>query len=86
MRGNPRFPLYAHPGNLRSQFGGEDPVDLARGVRSPVPPGFWLIFPLTGSFFSPSEEQRDALCSDDSEHLVVRRNGAGPDSSRSCAI
>ena len=71
-----RASFAAHPDIYGPQFGGYDPVDLARGVTVAGNPRFWLI---SGDrlYLFALEEHRDAFAAD-SEHLLVRATARWP--------
>ena len=71
-----RASFVAHPEIYGPQFGGYDPVDLARGVTVAGNPRFWLISADRLYLFA-REEHRDAFVAD-SEHLLVRANARWP--------
>ena len=58
-----RASFVAHPDIYGPQFGGYDPVDLARGVTVAGNPRFWLV---TGErlYLFGREESRDAFAAD----------------------
>ena len=71
-----RASFVAHPDIYAPQFGGYDPVDLARGVTVAGNPRFWLI---SGErlFLFALEEHRDAFAKD-SELLLQQANSRWP--------
>jgi hypothetical protein len=71
-----RASFVAHPEIYGPQFGGYDPVDLARGVTVAGNPRFWLI---SGDrlYLFAREEHRDAFAAD-SEPLLVRATARWP--------
>jgi hypothetical protein len=71
-----RASFVAHPEIYGPQFGGYDPVDLARGVTVAGNPRFWLISADRLYLFA-REEHRDAFAAD-SEHLLVRATARWP--------
>ena len=71
-----RASFVAHPDIYGPQFGGYDPVDLARGVTVAGNPRFWLISADRLYLFA-REEHRDAFAAD-SEHLLVRATARWP--------
>ena len=71
-----RASFVAHPEIYGPQFGGYDPVDLARGVTVAGNPRFWLISGERLYLFA-REEHRDAFAAD-SEHLLVRATARWP--------
>jgi hypothetical protein len=58
-----RASFVAHPGIYGPQFGGYDPVDLARGVTYPGSPRFWLVVGQRLYLFG-REQHRDAFAAD----------------------
>jgi hypothetical protein len=58
-----RASFIAHPEIYGPQFGGYDPIDLARGVTYPGNPKFWLV---TGErlYLFGREQNRDAFAAD----------------------
>ena len=58
-----RAAFVAHPDIYGPQFGGYDPIDLARGVTVAGTPHFWLISGRRLYLFS-REENRDAFAAD----------------------
>ena len=71
-----RASFVAHPDIYGPQFGGYDPVDLARGVTVAGNPRFWLISADRLYLFA-LEEHRDAFAAD-SERLLRRANARWP--------
>jgi hypothetical protein len=71
-----RASFVAHPDIYGPQFGGYDPVDLARGVTVAGNPHFWLIAGERLYLFG-IEEHRDAFAAD-SERLQRRANERWP--------
>jgi hypothetical protein len=71
-----RASFVAHPDIYAPQFGGYDPVDLARGVTVAGNPRFWLV---AGErlFLFAREEHRDAFAAD-AERLLQRANSRWP--------
>lgn len=71
-----RASFVAHPDIYGPQFGGYDPVDLARGVTVAGNPRFWLV---TGErlYLFGREEHRDAFAAD-SERLLQQANSRWP--------
>ena len=71
-----RASFVSHPEIYSPQFGGYDPVDLARGVAVAGNPRFWLI---SGErlFLFGREEHRDAFAAD-SRYLLPRANSRWP--------
>jgi YHS domain-containing protein len=63
-----RASFVAHPDIYGPQFGGYDPVDLARGVTVAGSPLFWLV---TGQrlYLFGREEHRDAFAADPARYL-----------------
>ena len=58
-----RASFIAHPDIYAPQFGGYDPIDLARGVTVAGNPRFWLVFEQRLYLFG-REETRDAFAAD----------------------
>jgi len=71
-----RASFVAHPDIYSPQFGGYDPVDLARGVTVAGNPRFWLIVDERLYLFG-LEEHRDAFAAD-SERLLRLANARWP--------
>jgi hypothetical protein len=71
-----RASFVAHPEIYGPQFGGYDPVDLARGVTVAGNPRFWLISGERLYLFG-REEHRDGFAKD-SELLLQRANSRWP--------
>ena len=71
-----RASFVAHPDIYSPQFGGYDPVDLARGVTVAGNPRFWLVSGERLFLFS-REQHRDAFAAD-SEHLLKQANSRWP--------
>jgi hypothetical protein len=71
-----RASFVAHPDIYGPQFGGYDPVDLARGVTVAGNPRFWVI---TGErlYLFGLEEHRDAFAAD-SEAVLQQANSRWP--------
>lgn len=71
-----RASFVAHPDIYGPQFGGYDPVDLARGVTVAGNPRFWLV---TGErlYLFGREEHRDAFAADP-ERLLPQANSRWP--------
>jgi hypothetical protein len=71
-----RASFVAHPDIYGPQFGGYDPVDLARGVTVAGTPRFWLV---TGErlYLFGREEHRDAFAADP-ERLLPQANSRWP--------
>jgi hypothetical protein len=65
-----RASFAAHPDIYGPQFGGYDPIDLARGVTAAGNPRFWLV---SGDrlFLFALEEHRDAFSADPGRFLPV---------------
>jgi hypothetical protein len=63
-----RASFVAHPDIYRPQYGGYDPIDLARGVTVAGNPRFWLIFGQRLYLFG-REQTRDAFAADPSRVL-----------------
>ncbi|MGO8911278.1 MAG: YHS domain-containing (seleno)protein [Bradyrhizobium sp.] len=71
-----RASFVAHPDIYGPQFGGYDPVDLARGVTVAGNPRFWAISGERLYLFA-REEHRDAFAAD-SERFLPRANSRWP--------
>ena len=71
-----RASFVAHPDIYGPQFGGYDPIDLARGVTVAGSPRFWLISRQRLYLFG-REENRDALAADP-ERLLQEANSRWP--------
>ncbi len=71
-----RASFVAHPDIYGPQFGGYDPVDLARGVTVAGNPRFWLVSGERLYLFA-LEEHRDAFAAD-SERLLRGANTRWP--------
>jgi hypothetical protein len=71
-----RASFVAHPDIYGPQFGGYDPVDLARGVTYAGNPRFWLIAGERLYLFG-REENRDAFAADP-EHFQREANSRWP--------
>jgi YHS domain-containing protein len=71
-----RASFVAHPDIYGPQFGGYDPVDLARGVTYGGNPRFWLIAGQRLYLFG-REENRDAFAADP-EHFQREANSRWP--------
>jgi hypothetical protein len=69
-----RASFLAHPEVYGPQFGGYDPIDLARGVTLAGNPMFWVIFGQRLYLFG-AEDHRDAFAADPGRFLpeVARR-------------
>ena len=63
-----RASFVAHPDIYGPQFGGYDPVDVARGVTVPGNPRFWLISGQRLYLFG-REQSRDAFAADPGRFL-----------------
>ena len=63
-----RASFVAHPDIYGPQFGGYDPIDLARGVTYAGNPRFWLIAGQRLYLFG-REENRDAFAADPQRYL-----------------
>jgi hypothetical protein len=63
-----RASFVAHPDIYGPQFGGYDPVDLARGVTVAGQPRFWLVSGQRLYLFA-FEEHRDAFAADPQRYL-----------------
>ena len=74
-----RASFVAHPDIYGPQFGGYDPIDLARGVTVAGNPRFWLVSGERLYLFG-REETRDAFAADPA--MCCARPGAGRNSSR----
>ena len=66
--GSDRAAFLAHPDIYGPQYGGYDPIDLARGVMVAGNPRFWLIFGQRLYLFG-HEQTRDAFAADPSRVL-----------------
>ena len=64
-----RASFVAHPDIYGPQFGGYDPIDLARGVTYAGNPRFWLISEQRLYLFG-REESRDAFAADPKRFLL----------------
>jgi hypothetical protein len=71
-----RASFVAHPDIYGPQFGGYDPIDLARGVTYAGNPRFWLISGQRLYLFG-SEESRDAFAADP-QHFLQDANSRWP--------
>jgi hypothetical protein len=71
-----RASFVAHPEIYGPQFGGYDPVDLARGVTVAGNPRFWIVSDERLYLFG-REENRDAFAAD-SERLLRGANARWP--------
>jgi hypothetical protein len=71
-----RASFVAHPDIYGPQFGGYDPVDLARGVTVAGNPRFWVISDERLYLFG-REEHRDAFAAD-SERFLAPANARWP--------
>jgi hypothetical protein len=71
-----RASFAAHPDIYGPQFGGYDPVDLARGVTVAGNPRFWIVSDERLYLFG-REENRDAFAAD-SERLLRGANARWP--------
>jgi hypothetical protein len=71
-----RASFVAHPDIYGPQFGGYDPVDLARGITVAGSPIFWLISGERLYLFG-LEEHRDAFAADP-EHILQQANSRWP--------
>ena len=71
-----RASFLAHPDIYGPQFGGYDPIDLARGVTVAGNPRFWLISGQRLYLFS-REQSRDAFAAD-SQRLLREANQRWP--------
>lgn len=78
-----RASFVAHPEIYGPQFGGYDPIDMARGIAVAGNPNFWLISGQRLYLFS-REEARDAFASD-AAGIVRRANRRWPDVRHSLA-
>jgi len=67
-----RAAFVAHPDIYGPQFGGYDPIDVARGVTVAGNPRFWLISGQRLYLFS-REQSRDAFAADP-EHVLREAN------------
>jgi hypothetical protein len=72
-----RASFVAHPDIYGPQFGGYDPIDLARGVTVAANPRFWLISAQRLYLFS-REENRDTFAADPS-HFAREANLRWPE-------
>ncbi len=63
-----RASFVAHPDIYGPQFGGYDPIDVARGVAYPGNPRFWLISEQRLYLFG-REDNRDAFAADPQHYL-----------------
>jgi hypothetical protein len=72
-----RASFVAHPEIYGPQFGGYDPVDLARGIAVAGNPYFWLVSGQRLYLFS-REEARDAFAAD-AANILRRANLRWPD-------
>jgi hypothetical protein len=71
-----RASFVAHPDIYGPQFGGYDPIDLARGVTVAGNPRFWLISGQRLYLFG-REETRDAFAADP-QHMLREANSHWP--------
>ena len=71
-----RASFVAHPDIYGPQFGGYDPIDVARGVTVAGNPRFWLISGRRLYLFS-REQSRDAFAADP-EHVLREANAHWP--------
>ena len=71
-----RASFVAHPEIYGPQFGGYDPIDVARGVTVAGNPRFWVISGQRLYLFS-REANRDAFAADPEHFLRARRTRAG---------
>ena len=71
-----RASFVAHPEVYGPQFGGYDPIDVARGVTVAGNPRFWLISGQRLYLFS-REQSRDAFAADP-EHVLRAANARWP--------
>jgi hypothetical protein len=78
-----RASFVAHPEIYGPQFGGYDPVDMARGIAVAGNPYFWLISGQRLYLFS-REESRDAFAAD-AANIMRRANLRWPDVRHSLA-
>ena len=78
-----RASFLAHPDIYGPQFGGYDPVDVARGVTYAGNPRFWLIFAERLYLFG-REENRDAFAADP-QGVLRNANARWPDLERGLA-
>ena len=76
-----RASFVAHPDIYGPQFGGYDPIDLARGVTVAGNPRFWLISGQRLYLFG-REQTRDAFAADPARVLREARTCAGRSWSR----
>ena len=72
-----RASFVAHPDIYGPQFGGYDPIDLARGVTFAGNPRFWLISGQRLYLFG-REENRDAFAADPERFLREARRAGRP--------
>ena len=72
-----RASFVAHPEIYGPQFGGYDPIDVARGIAVAGNPYFWLVSGQRLYLFS-REETRDAFAAD-ATNIVRRANLRWPD-------
>ena len=78
-----RASFVAHPEIYGPQFGGYDPVDVARGIAVAGNPYFWLVSGQRLYLFS-REESRDAFAAD-AANIARRANLHWPDLRRTLA-
>jgi hypothetical protein len=78
-----RASFVAHPDVYGPQFGGYDPIDVARGVTYAGNPRFWLISGQRLYLFG-REESRDAFAADP-EHFLRDASSRWPDLERNLA-
>jgi hypothetical protein len=71
-----RASFVAHPEVYGPQFGGYDPIDVARGITVAGNPRFWLVSGERLFLFS-REQSRDAFAAD-SEHILREANQRWP--------
>ena len=79
-----RASFVAHPEIYGPQFGGYDPVDLARGVTFAGNPRFWLVSGQRLYLFG-REENRDAFAADPAARSARSQSSAGRSWSRRLA-
>jgi hypothetical protein len=72
-----RASFVAHPDIYGPQFGGYDPIDVARGVTFAGNPRFWLIFGERLYLFG-REQHRD-IFAEDPEHFLREANPRWPE-------
>jgi hypothetical protein len=78
-----RASFIAHPEIYGPQFGGYDPVDMARGIAVAGNPNFWLISGERLYLFS-REQSRDAFAAD-AANIARHANGRWPEVRRGLA-